>query len=292
MKASRAALLVVPLLLVAAACGGSAVSSRSAGSTAAGRGAEYQSGPAPSAVAAPGKPATTGSQPAPLPVPAVPSDRLIRTAAVTLEVRSGRFDSTLERLEAVTAQSGGFVSASTAATTEDRLREGVFTFSVPSDRFEATLASLHDLGTIKAEHLSSQDVAAQYVDLQARLKNAEAQRDAMLAILQQARSVSDIIAVQNQLGQITAQIEQLKGQIGYLDHATAYSTITVTLREAGAPVAATSDVVSLREAAAQGLHAFLQSLGFLVMLLVAVGPYAVVVAGGLYIWRARRAARA
>src|SRR4029077_13498038 len=77
-----------------------------------------------------------------------------------------------------------------------------------------------------------------YVDLQARLANAEAQRNAMVALLQRAQSVSDIIAIQNQLGQITQQIEELKGQIQYLDHNTSFSTVTVNIVEAGAPAPA------------------------------------------------------
>ena len=226
------------------------------------------------------------------PVPAVPSGKLIRTADVTLEVKPGHFDDALNTLIQLTRQQGGYVSASSAATTGDRLREGVFTFSVPSDKFETTLASIHDLGTVKAEHLASQDVQQQYVDLQARLKNAEAQRDAMIALLQQAHTVGDILAVQNQLGQITAQIEQLKGQIDYLDHATAYSTITVALREAGVAAPPPSDLLSLRDALAQGVHAFLAILGGILLVVVAVGPYALLVAGAGWLWVARRRPRA
>ena len=271
----------VALLAGLVACGGS----QRAGSTAA---------PAPPPAVRTGTGAT-GTAQAPKagdtalpPVPVVPSDKLIRTADITLEVRSGRFDDTLTRLIALTQQQGGYVSASTASTTGDRLREGVFTFSVPSAKFEATLGAIHDLGTIKAERLASQDVQQQYVDLQARLKNAEAQRDAMLALLQQAHTVSDILAVQNQLGQITAQIEQLKGQIDYLDHATGYSTVTVTLREAGVAAPPPSDLLTLRDAVAQGVHAFLAILGGILLVLVAVGPYVLVVAGAAWLWVARR----
>ena len=265
------------------------------------------SGAQPSSSAAPSGPAratgTTGAggsaQPAKAPadsslppVPSVPSGKLIRTADVTLEVKSGHFDDALDTLIQMTQQQGGYVSASSAATSGDRLREGVFTFSVPSDKFEATLGSIHDLGTVKAERLASQDVQQQYVDLQARLKNAEAQRDAMIALLQQAHTVGDILAVQNQLGQVTAQIEQLKGQIDYLDHATAYSTITVTLREAGVAAPPPSDLLSLRDALAQGLHAFLAILGGILLVVVAVGPYAVLIAGAGWLWVARRRPRA
>ena len=107
---------------------------------------------------------------------------------------------------------------------------------VPANKFDDTIDQLATMGKVQTEHISGNDVSAQYVDLQARLANQQAQRNAMLALLKRAQSISDIIAVQTQIGQITGQIEQLKGQIQYIEHNTAYSTVTVNLLEAGAPV--------------------------------------------------------
>ncbi len=278
-------LLAIPFLLVLAACGGGAGQSASSGAAPIGGGAAPAQHAQAAAAGSNGTSADTSSVPA---VPVTPSDKLIRTAQVTLVVSSGRFDDALNQLVALTEREGGFVSGSQASTTEDRLRQGVFTFSVPSDQFEATLGSLHGMGKVQAENVSSQDVAQQYVDLQARLKNAEAQRDAMLALLQRATQINDIITVQNQVGQITAQIEQLKGQINYLDHATAFSTITVTLREQGVVAAPPSDAANLRDALSTGLHAFLVSLAAILVVAVAAGPYALVLGAGLLLWTQRR----
>src|SRR5205807_8405918 len=133
----------------------------------------------------------------------------------------------------------GYVSGTDAQAnpvTNDQIRTGVITFMVPAAKFDETIDALTKMGTVQNEHISGQDVSAQYVDLQARLANEEAQRNAIIALLAKAQSVSDIIAVQNQLGQITGQIEQLKGQIQYIDHNVAFSTITVQITETGAPV--------------------------------------------------------
>jgi hypothetical protein len=127
-------------------------------------------------------------------------------------------------------------------------------------------------------------VSVQYVDLQARLRNAEAQRDAMLALLQQARSVNDIIQVQTQLGQITGQIEQLKGQIDYLDHTTSYATLAVTIRE----VAATSgDEWGLKTALVRALHNSVDVVGLMLMVLGAIAPLVALGLLGLVVWRLR-----
>jgi uncharacterized phage infection (PIP) family protein YhgE len=144
------------------------------------------------------------------------------------------------------------------------------------------------MGKLQSEHISGNDVSAQYVDLQARLANAQAQRDAMLALLRKAQTVSDIIAVQTQLGQITAQIEQLRGQINYLDHNTAFSTITVSLFEAGAPSTTTSvDSWGFVTALSNAAHNFVITINYIISGLGALGPILILLGLGLLVWRRR-----
>jgi hypothetical protein len=145
---------------------------------------------------------------------------------------------------------------------------------------------LTKLGKVQTEHISGNDVSAQYVDLQARLANEEAQRNAMIALLSKAQTVNDIIAVQNQLGQITGQIEQLKGQIQYIDHNVAFSTITVQMTEAGVPVAAaTSDSWGFASALSDAAHNFVATVNYLITGLGALGPILILLGLGFLLWR-------
>jgi hypothetical protein len=157
------------------------------------------------------------------------------------------------------------------------------TFQVPSDKFEGVVAGLRRLGTAQDISITGNDVSQQYVDLQARLRNAQAQRDAMLALLQQARSVGDIIQVQTQLGQITGQIEQIQGQIQYLDHSTSYATVAVTITEGAA--AAARDEWGLRTAASQAVHNVVTTLSVLVLVLGTLAPLLVIGGAGAYVGR-------
>ncbi|HEX6548519.1 MAG TPA: DUF4349 domain-containing protein [Candidatus Dormibacteraeota bacterium] len=265
------------LLVVGMACGGGATAGES-------------SGPPHSAAqpaAGTSAQASTGTT-TPSPIVTGEGPRVIRTAQLGIEVRSGQFDSTLSRLIQLAGTEGGYVAASNAGSeATDRIRTGTVTFAIPVEHFQATVDELRSIGKLQSINISAQDVSQQYVDLQARLRNAEAQRDAMLALLGQAHSVSDIILIQNQLATITGQIEQLKGQIAYLDHATAYSTISVVLREAGvAPPPA--DEWGLRTSLLQGLHNFVSSVDGIVLVLATVGPYMLLVLLGFGVWRARR----
>jgi hypothetical protein len=290
-------LVMVAIVAAAAACGGA--SSGGGGSTA-NLNTRY-GGPAP--IAKSGQPAQSSVQPggtttAPVDsVPALQGPPVIRTAQLNITVGSGLFDSKLATVRSLVESEGGYIAGTDAqappADNPDntQIRTGVISFMVPAAHFDDTIDQLSRVGKVQSEHITGRDVSAQYVDLNARLVNAEAQLEAMRALLARAQNINDIIAVQNQIGQITAQIEQLKGQIKYLDDNTSYSTVSVTLTESGAPPQSTpSDNWGFVTALNQGAHNFITTINYLVAGLGAVGPFLVLVVLGYIVWRRRRPA--
>jgi hypothetical protein len=282
-------LIVLAILAAAAACGGGSTAS-SAGDTGTRSGGSTDQAGAPGvplngSVGAPDQSGTT----IPNVVPTVQGPQVIRQAQMTITVDSGLFASKLSGVRALVQLQGGFISGTDAQAnpvTNDQIRTGVITFMVPADKFDDTITQLSLMGKVQNEHISGQDVSAQYVDLQARLANQEAQRNAMLALLKRAQSISDIIAVQNQIGQITGQIEQLKGQIQYIEHNTSYSTVTVNLLEAGAPVrTAPRDTWGFASALSDGAHNFVTTINYVITGLGAIGPILVLLGLGYLLWR-------
>ena len=223
-------------------------------------------------------------------VPVTEGPKVIRTGDLTLEVKKGAFDSSYQSAVDIVTALGGYIQSAQAQADQGPLQAGTVTFAVPSDRFQQALEQLKKVGVEKAIHVSGQDVSLQYVDLQARLGNLEAQRNAMLALLQKAQSVQDIITVQNQLGSITGQIEQLKGQIAYFDKATSLSTLSVNIREGAPPPAATPtpDTWGFRQALSDGLHGFVGSVDSGIVVLGYAGPFLLLAGLGLLVWRSRR----
>lgn len=294
-KTGARLLLLAAFAALAAACGGAAstVSSNPGG-------AGFRpptAGGAPSKAVAGGGLATdtTGqgiAQPVPAPIDAVPpvqdGPRVIRTAQLAVEVRNGTFDRSIDSVFGIATGLGGYISGSSAATDSGALRSGSITFLVPADKFDAAISEVRALGTVQNLVIGGQDVSAQYVDLQARLANEEAQRNAMLALLGQAKTVNEIIAIQNQLGQITGQIEQLKGQIAYFDHATTYSTVSVSIHEAAVAFKPQTDSWGFLTALSQGLHGFVSTLDYILVGVGYAGPILVLL--GLFglAWRFRR----
>jgi hypothetical protein len=284
-------IVILAILAAAVACGGGAsVSPTSEDATTRSGGTTGQTG---SSVGNP--PAKYDAQ-APDPsnqlpnvVPAVQGPQVIRTAQLTITVGSGLFDTKLANVRALVQLQGGFISGTDAQAnpvTNDQIRTGVITFMVPAAKFDDTIDQLAKLGKVQNEHISGNDVSAQYVDLQARLANQEAQRNAMLALLRRASSIADIIAVQTQIGQITGQIEQLKGQIQYIEHNTAYSTVTVSLLEAGAPLqSAPRDSWGFASSISDAAHNFVTTINYVITGLGAIGPVVILLWLGYLLWR-------
>jgi uncharacterized protein DUF4349 len=282
-------IVIVAILAAAAACGGAGTTATTSTTAHSGYGSIA---PAP-ALGAPAKAATVpgGAPTQTSVVPTIQGPQVIRQAQLSITVSSGSFDSKLTDVRGLVQLQGGFISGTDAQANpaaNSQIRTGVITFMIPAAKLDDTINQLTAMGKVQNLHISGNDVSAQYVDLQARLVNEEAQRDAMLALLQRAQSVQDIIAVQNQLGQITGQIEQLKGQIQYIDHNTAYSTVTVDLMEAGAPVQATSqDNWGFASALSDAAHNFVTTLNYIVTGLGAIGPIVIVLGLGYLLWRRR-----
>ncbi len=139
---------------------------------------------------------------------------------------------TSARIVDAAARRGGFVQTSSISEQGDGTYRGDVTVRMPAKDFEAAMQEIKGFATlVKHETSTGQDVTEQFTDLEAQLRNARAQEETYLAILQRANTVEDILKVQERLGMIRAQIESLQGRIQYLENVTSFSTISVSLSE-------------------------------------------------------------
>lgn len=156
------------------------------------------------------------NEPADTPTP--PTDRLVIYRA-QLQVEVPRPEDALTECTAVLRDHGGFVAS--------RHNTSV-TCRVPAARFEDFLAAVRELGAVLDEQMTSSDVTDQHRDIRIRLENAKASRTRLLALLEKATDVEDILAIEKELQRLTEEIERATGQLAALDDKIAYSTVTVT----------------------------------------------------------------
>jgi len=164
-------------------------------------------------------------------------NRIVRTATVNLEVRKGGIGDAISQATEVAARSKGIYVAASTSLPSDGVARGQVTFRVPVEAFEAVLSDLKALGTYRGEKSSTEDVTSNYIDLKGQLTAWRAQERVYLRLLDRARSIADVISVQNQLQQVQSNIERLQGQVNYLEDQSSYSTIVLALTEPGAGTA-------------------------------------------------------
>ena len=166
--------------------------------------------------------------------PGLPSSqRVIKTADYTIEVPQGEFDGKYLEVKAIASRYGGYVVSADARSYSEDLMRGTITIRVAStaDNFDRAQDAIDALGNVKSRKISGQDVTEEYVDLQSRLRNYEAQEAQMLALMQRAQTIEEILSVQSRLSDVQSQIEQIKGRMKYMESRTDFATITVDMRE-------------------------------------------------------------
>jgi hypothetical protein len=281
--ASLAVLLVAGL--IGAAC---SRSSKSATTAPAQREAQpAETGPAGGS----GSGADTGGNVslADLGIPAI-SARVIKTANLALEVKQGSFEDQFQQATLIAGRHGGFVSSS--KTAEASRRSGSLVLRVPADQFEAALGELKALGSVKSEELAGQDVTAQFVDLEARLRNWEAQETVLLGLMAKASTIDESIKVQRNLQDVQLAIEEIRGQVQALSDQADYSTITLAIAEAGAVPAKPEGGISIGRAWHRAVHGFVSVIAAVVIGLGYIVPVGLMALALLLGWIAYRRARA
>ena len=154
---------------------------------------------------------------------------IIKNADVRLMVKDT--DVAIDRATQIIGDAGGYIISSRVWYQDyygNNLKYAAITIGIPVDEFERTLVKLRDLAVrVVDEVASGDDVTEQYVDLQSQLTNLEATRARIQEFLQDAKTVDEALRINQELANIEAQIEQIKGRMNYLNDRSAYSTITI-----------------------------------------------------------------
>ena len=155
--------------------------------------------------------------------------KIIKNADVRLQVKNT--DVAVSGTNQIVSDLGGYIISSRVWYQDyygNNLMYATISIGIPVDGFENALTRLRGLAIkVVDETASGQDVTDQYVDLQSQLTNLEATRARIQDFLKDAKTVDEALQINQQLSDIEAQIEQIKGRMNFLSDRSAFSTITV-----------------------------------------------------------------
>lgn len=162
-----------------------------------------------------------------------PGGRLIiYTAAMRVAVFN--VEEAMANAEALPERFGGYVHS---------MGDGEIVLKIPARRLREAMKELADYGVVEQRSLSTQDVGAEYVDMQSRIRALESTQKQLLELLSKARTVDEALHVRAALDQVNSELEVLKGRMRQLDSLIAFSTLTLSMYERGpnTPVPSSND---------------------------------------------------
>ncbi len=152
--------------------------------------------------------------------------KVISTASISLEVEA--VQEAVDRVRAIAESVGGFVEHLTSGGGPLRQRATI-AIRVPQAEFSSVLLQVEGLGSVQDTTQGSEDVSERFIDLKARLDSALREEKSLLALLEKASAVSEVLAIERELARVRSEIERSQGQLNFLERRVALATITVTL---------------------------------------------------------------
>lgn len=166
-----------------------------------------------------------------------PSDRvLIRKA--TVELKSADVRAVFLKLGMLVSAAGGEYVEASSLTGQETSLSGSITLRVAASRLSDVLNQIRGLAIVTSETAGGDDVTAQAVDLEARLRNEQRVEAELLDLVgkRQDAPLKDILELRESLSRVRGSIEQLVAQRDRLSKLASLATVLVIVRQDSAPV--------------------------------------------------------
>lgn len=191
-----------------------------------------------------------------------PGAKLIRRAEFSIQTE--QFDESVAALNRLTAECGGYFETASVygggRRDANANRWGEYTVRVPAEKYDQFFTGAGELGYVTSRSESSEDVGERYYDTEARLKTQRTKQERLLALLEKAETMEDIISLENALSEVEYQIEQYSSTLNRYDALISFSTFTVRLNEVGQVTQEVGETASLLTRMAAGVRSSFRGL--------------------------------
>jgi hypothetical protein len=112
---------------------------------------------------------------------------------------------------------------------ESNYSNGRFLIRIAAPGTDGLMAAIERLGQLRTRHVNARDIGKQYQDAELQLENLNVAMARYEQILAKADAVADILSIERELTRLRGEIEQVKGNLRWMQDRAARSTIHVNL---------------------------------------------------------------
>ncbi len=232
------------------------------------------------------------------PLTGLDPDKIIYSGSVSLY--TGDLKKTIDEITVYVQSIGGFTENSYYSLNNDTYYDytsyGSVTVRIPVDQYETAMQTLESYGEVSASYTYSENVTQSYRDVQSELANYRLQETRLNELMNQASSVSDMLAVETELNRVRTEIDSRESILQNYDNLIAYSTITISLYEQDISSADINSPFAnlwkdIKGAFVKSVNIFLTAIEKLILVVFYILPFAIlaaIVLGIVYLVRKKK----
>lgn len=153
--------------------------------------------------------------------------KLIKTGFIEFETED--IKKTRETIENLVTKYQAYISQEDEQHFHSNIRQTI-SIRIPKENFDNLLNEITaGIKKLDNKNITVEDVTEEFVDSLARLKVKKETEQTYLKILSQAKTVKDILEVQNQIQDLRSDIEAIEGRLRYLQKSVNYSTLNISM---------------------------------------------------------------
>ena len=208
--------------------------------------------------------------------------KIIRHVSMNLETRE--FANALQSIQQTVADAGGYIESQEqdGYSLGSRSRYQERNARIPSAKLDEAVRSVGGFCNVLSQSENMDDITETYFDSQAHLTSLKIQEERLLAILEKAEKLEDVITLESALSDVRYQIESLTASLRRMDSQVAYSYLNISLQE----VVEYQEIQEkpktfgekLRDAFGDGVGDMVDGLQSFALFIARVGPSLVVLA--------------
>ena len=159
------------------------------------------------------------------------NEKKIRTVRMTLECKN--LENASKGLKERVKAQGGYIESEdyTAITQYSSSKTMFFTLRIPKENVDGFLDFLNGEGRVLSKSENLEDVRLQYWDTKSHIKALETEQERILALMEKAETIDQLIALESRLTDIRYQLESYNTEILDYDNRVNFSTIYLELQE-------------------------------------------------------------
>ena len=185
------------------------------------------------------------------------SQKLIRK--IRLSVETDDYQIFVQALTGKVSELGGYIEDMEARTSGSE-PSATIVVRVPANQLSALSDSLAGIGNVTYKHESQQDVTLQYVDTESRISALRTEQDRLLALLEQAEDLSEILEIEDRLSDVRYQLESFERSLRALANQVEYATATIEVKQVRVFTPVETEEEGYWEKIANGLKSSLSGL--------------------------------